>query len=72
VITMAETKINIQELNQLKNPTKTPDGLWSILGFLSYSQHTHLVEHIEIMFFLLKKQKEEKERERKSIQIQSN
>jgi hypothetical protein len=27
VITMAETKINIQELNQLKNPTKTPDGL---------------------------------------------
>lgn len=33
-----------QELNHL-NPTKTPDGLLSILGFLSYSQHIHLVAY---------------------------
>lgn len=35
-------EINTQELNQL-NPTKTPDVFLTIWGFLSYSQHTHLV-----------------------------
>lgn len=34
----------MQELSQL-NPTKTPDGVLNMLGFLSYSQHTHLVAY---------------------------
>jgi len=50
-------EISSQELNQL-NPTKTPDGLLSILGFLSYSQHPHLVAYRNYVFPLKKKKTE--------------
>lgn len=52
--------MSTQELNQL-NPTKTPDGLLSMLGFLSYSQHTHLETNRNYVFPLKKR---ERQRER--------
>lgn len=47
-------EISSQELHQL-NPTKTTDGLLSIWGFLSYSQHTHLVAYRNYVFPFTKK-----------------